>query len=401
MAYLDRPAEAGYFIFPDLSVRHEGHYCLNFSLFETTKEKKDYDVNLDPDMPPGVDFRMELKTKPFSVFSAKKFPGLMESTDLSKMVADQGCRVRIRRDVRMRKRDKNNRDYERRDDEYARRRTVTPATEDSQGLRPRSVSNSSEQRIPYPQEPQRRPSLAESYPSAPPPPPGYDSAPLVARSHLGFGGPAGPQYAAPSQYAQPPPPPPLQVAPPVSPSGPYQPTAHSPHIKTDPHYGYHSSRTASQAASPASIKPDYERRHSNAYIPPSPTAYTPTEAHSRRESYSSYPATPVGRPQLPRLQMKPTLPPPMAIASLVTPDAPIEAQTEHYQPPPAVPTGAKRKLDHVFIQSNLPLYNGQRQVDLHYEDRSRFILQQDPSMAHYNSADGSLRSMAWMQYESR
>ncbi|ENH72432.1 hypothetical protein FOC1_g10013087 [Fusarium oxysporum f. sp. cubense race 1] len=106
MAYLDRPTEAGYFIFPDLSVRHEGLYILTFSLFETTKEERDYDLEpADGDLPPGVDYRMEIKTEPFSVYSAKKFPGLMESTQLSKTVADQGCRVRIRRDVRMRKRE--------------------------------------------------------------------------------------------------------------------------------------------------------------------------------------------------------------------------------------------------------------------------------------------------------
>ncbi|KAJ3497824.1 hypothetical protein NLG97_g1597 [Lecanicillium saksenae] len=105
MAYLDRPHEAGYFIFPDLSVRHEGYFRLSFSLFETTKEEKDFDLEPASDMTPGVDWRMDIKTVPFNVFSAKKFPGLMESTTLSKIVADQGCRVRIRRDVRMRKRD--------------------------------------------------------------------------------------------------------------------------------------------------------------------------------------------------------------------------------------------------------------------------------------------------------
>ncbi|TGZ76542.1 hypothetical protein EX30DRAFT_312319, partial [Ascodesmis nigricans] len=38
MAYLDRPAPAGYFIFPDLSVRHEGSYRLRFSLYEHINE---------------------------------------------------------------------------------------------------------------------------------------------------------------------------------------------------------------------------------------------------------------------------------------------------------------------------------------------------------------------------
>ena len=34
MAYLDRPTAGGYFIFPDLSVRHEGKFRLSFNLYE-------------------------------------------------------------------------------------------------------------------------------------------------------------------------------------------------------------------------------------------------------------------------------------------------------------------------------------------------------------------------------
>ncbi|RSM02141.1 Developmental and secondary metabolism regulator veA [Fusarium oligoseptatum] len=206
MAYLDRPTEAGYFIFPDLSVRHEGRYRLTFSLFETTKEEKDFDLEpTDGDLPPGVDFRMEIKTEPFSVFSAKKFPGLMESTQLSKTVADQGCRVRIRRDVRMRKRDGKsggnnggNGGYDRREEDYGRRRTVTPAAEDPNSIRARSLSNSSEHRAPY-HDASRRPSIADSYPP-PPPPPSYEPASSGSR-HLSFGDPSAPQYPTPRQYA--------------------------------------------------------------------------------------------------------------------------------------------------------------------------------------------------------
>ncbi|EHL03057.1 hypothetical protein M7I_1031 [Glarea lozoyensis 74030] len=116
MAYLDRPHEAGYFIFPDLSVRHEGYYNLSFNLYEQTKEAKDMDA--EPSKSPGpampenelpahsFHWRLTVKSQPFTVFSAKKFPGLAESTTLSRTVAEQGCRVRIRRDVRMRRRDK-------------------------------------------------------------------------------------------------------------------------------------------------------------------------------------------------------------------------------------------------------------------------------------------------------
>ncbi|KAH7133947.1 velvet factor-domain-containing protein [Dactylonectria macrodidyma] len=116
MIYLDRPIEAGYFLFPGLSVRHEGMYRLTFSLFEETKKPEDFDpqpeksesqinsANLDG---PAASFnwRMEVKSESFSVFSAKKFPGLMEATSFTKILADQGCRLPVRRDVRMRRRD--------------------------------------------------------------------------------------------------------------------------------------------------------------------------------------------------------------------------------------------------------------------------------------------------------
>ncbi|KAI9792948.1 MAG: velvet protein [Peltula sp. TS41687] len=119
MAYLDRPEQAGYFLFPDLSVRHEGRYRLSFNLYEDPKEPKDADAEVAATHPSKnvsklqvpnapklfVEWRLEVKSKPFTVFSAKKFPGLAESTVLSRIVAEQGCRVRIRRDVRMRRRE--------------------------------------------------------------------------------------------------------------------------------------------------------------------------------------------------------------------------------------------------------------------------------------------------------
>jgi Velvet factor len=37
-------------------------------------------------------------TKPFQVFSAKKFPGVIESTELSKTFAQQGIKIPIRKD---------------------------------------------------------------------------------------------------------------------------------------------------------------------------------------------------------------------------------------------------------------------------------------------------------------
>ncbi|KAF1811014.1 hypothetical protein P152DRAFT_74009 [Eremomyces bilateralis CBS 781.70] len=143
MAYLDRPHPAGYFIFPDLSVRHEGKYRLSFALYEELKEQKDMDSeelptsNLPNPADAHVSHRLEVKSTPFTVFSAKKFPGLTESTSLSRMVAEQGCRVRIRRDVRMRRRpgEKGAKDWDEYEDETAyerARRTATPDNHYSQ-----------------------------------------------------------------------------------------------------------------------------------------------------------------------------------------------------------------------------------------------------------------------------
>ncbi|KAK7229071.1 hypothetical protein V2G26_001241 [Clonostachys chloroleuca] len=291
MAYLDRPTAAGYFIFPDLSVRHEGQYRLSFSLFETTKEEIDFDMDpSDGDLPPGVDWRMEIKTNPFDVFSAKKFPGLMESTALSKEVADQGCRVRIRRDVRMRKRETKPRDHDRRDDDYSRRRNPTPANDDPHSARARSMSNSSDQQHgPYGPDRPRRPSAIDTaYPQ--PIQPAYEA---PSNRHLSFGGDSGaPQYAAPPRGYSHHHPPPLA---PISPSGPYTPS--SQYVKPESQQSSHppSRNGPPTCQSPAVGHGNHDRRPSGNYIPPSPSVYS-SEGHVRHDSqHSSYPPTPVSR----------------------------------------------------------------------------------------------------------
>ncbi|KAI8343729.1 velvet factor-domain-containing protein [Chlamydoabsidia padenii] len=86
-----------YFAFPDLSIRTEGRYTLRFSLMKLV----------------SADFQTDAKSKiiaqifsdAFTVYSAKKFPGMTESTDLSKAFAKQGLKIPIRNDVRSRKSD--------------------------------------------------------------------------------------------------------------------------------------------------------------------------------------------------------------------------------------------------------------------------------------------------------
>jgi hypothetical protein len=197
IAYLDRPEEAGYFLFPDLSVRHEGRYKLAFSLYEETKEMADFDVDdQEPQDAQHFVFRMEIESTPFTVYSAKKFPGLSESTVLSRNLSDQGVRVRIRRDVRMRRRDAKaggggggGGDAQKPENEYSQRPTRTPERQPSMDhYRQRSSSAVSDHgRGPY--EVSRRPSGPEYPPAPAPPPPNSFSA---ARGNLNFG--QEPQY---------------------------------------------------------------------------------------------------------------------------------------------------------------------------------------------------------------
>lgn len=116
-----------WFIFPDLSVRTEDWFRLKFSFFNvgqtlvglTTAQilKEAGERNSAPSVPfpeNGNPAKLEgLKaglvadrapclahvfSKPFKVYSAKKFPGVAESTGLSKKFADQGIKISIRKD---------------------------------------------------------------------------------------------------------------------------------------------------------------------------------------------------------------------------------------------------------------------------------------------------------------
>lgn len=221
MVYLDRPKPAGYFIFPDLSVRHEGRYRLSFSLYEELKNHKDEDKHAEDAKPdvseePHVTHRLEVKSVPFHVYSAKKFPGLTESTSLSRMVAEQGCRVRIRRDVRMRRREtkgggKEWDDYE--DDTAAVRARMsstpdpnmyamqTPHSYADPIPRPRSTSNASHQSL---GNTSRRPSVQDMHQAYQQPP--YGTAPHTPQNGYAQSTPYGPsptQAYQPSPFAQP------------------------------------------------------------------------------------------------------------------------------------------------------------------------------------------------------
>jgi hypothetical protein len=453
MAYLDRPAEAGYFIFPDLSVRHEGKYRLSFNLYEETKEAKDGDAERPNDgqskVPPpaltpngSFDWRLEVKSAPFTVFSAKKFPGLAESTVLSRTVAEQGCRVRIRRDVRMRRRDgKPSGDFDEYDEEFSRaRRTATPDSVHDAYIRQRSLSNASLDRQPYAPEAQRCPTGVEypqqSYGS------NYASTPITSQSgstsYLQFGGTSTTQQYQAPQYHQPP------NQPMSSQQQQYQPTQSTFHPPPPPptqfrqpsapmSYSYPERQPYAAQYTPRdnSYENDY-RRSSVSYPsapPPASNQYsTASEQNVNRvQSSSSYQQylpsthTPVAQPpvNLAPLKMPPLEPKyenlssplgPLSTAPRSAPPLPSPGYQErqntysHYSataPAPPVPEPArtgKRSFDSVFSSSSYsqPLHNGMRPTSSHHNQGSGVSYDDDDDTVsmealrmQYKRADGT------------
>ncbi|BFZ59736.1 hypothetical protein YB2330_000752 [Saitoella coloradoensis] len=94
----DHGVEGVYFAFPDLSIRTEGRYRLKFSLVRLGTG--DFDgSSRSTIVAEGV-------SDVFTVYSAKKFPGMTESTELTKAFARQGLKIPIRNDVRGKNRGK-------------------------------------------------------------------------------------------------------------------------------------------------------------------------------------------------------------------------------------------------------------------------------------------------------
>ncbi|KAK2593243.1 velum formation-related protein [Conoideocrella luteorostrata] len=104
MAHFRLPIEAGYFVFPDLAVNCEGSFRLNLNLFEAANKDGACSGIEYRKGDEAFDWRMEIKTQGFHVYRPAQFPGLTESSQLSKAMAEQGCRIRVRRSICMRRR---------------------------------------------------------------------------------------------------------------------------------------------------------------------------------------------------------------------------------------------------------------------------------------------------------
>lgn len=81
-------SQGGFFVFPDLSCRREGTYRLEFSLYEIMPSER------------TCQLRARTDSDPFVVYPQKFFPGMSESTFLTRSFSDQGVRLRLRKDSR-------------------------------------------------------------------------------------------------------------------------------------------------------------------------------------------------------------------------------------------------------------------------------------------------------------
>ena len=426
IAYLDRPEPAGYFIFPDLSVRHEGRYQLNFHLYEEVKENKDADIDgprrlgsvsssSNPRTPQTyLNFRVQVDSDTFTVFSAKKFPGLHASTSLSRCIAEQGCRVRIRRDVRMRRRGekRHKEDFDFGDALFPRpNKYFTPdpyGPAASPIERPRSSRSSTvDTPMAYTPDLQRRPSIPEYGPQyaqplprrmVPAPPAAWAHVPPYQpyQSHLAFG--SG-QFQGPQL---PPTPPPVAPAMPYSPQvasavsySPQMPYYHARHRSSVSEYepnstGYASHQPPIPAEPPSYAKvPEVTRQ----LQPLKPLVTQPyPEAHSA-DSSANQSATPttVSSPPMKLPPCKEILShPPSSISSSPA----FDPRARLYETENSL---TKRSHEESFGRDDRRLFNGMRPDSSTYPDSIRkgsfpFMPLPNKMEGEYRRANGSTRT---------
>lgn len=75
-------------MFGDISVRHQGRFRLLFSLFE-----RDESIGT-----PSFSFVSDIVTNVFTVFQPNLFPGMADSTTLTRSFCEQGVKVKLRKD---------------------------------------------------------------------------------------------------------------------------------------------------------------------------------------------------------------------------------------------------------------------------------------------------------------
>ena len=101
--------EGLFFYFPDLSIRTEGRFRLRFTLLQIDFDESSVDQELSSSSyagesaMPSRQVLAECLSDEFTVYSAKKFPGMTESTNLTKAFARQGLKIPVRNETRGKK----------------------------------------------------------------------------------------------------------------------------------------------------------------------------------------------------------------------------------------------------------------------------------------------------------
>ena len=108
MGYLDNPVPAGYFVFPDLHVRSEGVYRLEFNLYELFRREEDAEFGESLFHVGGFSgseliWRMAIKSHPFRVAQSRLRQ--QQADESQEPSQPRESRVRITRDVRMRRKE--------------------------------------------------------------------------------------------------------------------------------------------------------------------------------------------------------------------------------------------------------------------------------------------------------
>ena len=101
--------EGLFFYFPDLSIRTEGRFRLRFTLLQIDFDESSVESEFSSSSytgesaVPSRQLLAECLSDEFTVYSAKKFPGMTESTNLTKAFARQGLKIPVRNETRGKK----------------------------------------------------------------------------------------------------------------------------------------------------------------------------------------------------------------------------------------------------------------------------------------------------------
>ncbi len=101
-----------WFVLHDLSIRTEGFFRLRFSLVDVGVRPTPESANSGPVLNTGqIPILASVFSDVFQVFSPKKYPGVCESTPLSKCFAAQGVKIPIRKEGLSSKVNRDDDDY--------------------------------------------------------------------------------------------------------------------------------------------------------------------------------------------------------------------------------------------------------------------------------------------------